>query len=75
MTFKKMCETYINYEFSEDTWNMFYMMRCHNLITDEQWTRFYNKFKDISLDDAGNGVDSEGKIVYKRDKDGFLTAL
>ena len=75
MSVKAMIETYINFELSENTWEMFYNMNCHNLISYDTWTAFYNKCKGWVLTDNGDAVidtDNEDKIIYKRDKDGFL---
>lgn len=75
MSVKAMVETYINFELSEDTWEMFYNMRSHNLISEDTWTAFYNKCKGWFLTDNGDAVidtNNDEKIIYKRDSDGFL---
>lgn len=75
MSVKAMAETYINFELSNETWEMFYNMTCHNLISYDTWTAFYEKCKGWVLTDNGEAVidtDNENKIIYKRDNDGFL---
>ena len=74
MTVKSMIETYVNFELSEDTWNMFYQMASHNLISFETWEKFFVKCKSWVLSDDGDAIiDYEtNMIVYKRDESGFL---
>ena len=70
-----MIETYVDFELSEDTWNMFYQMAVHGLISSETWNKFFMKCKGWVLSDNGNAVidsDNNDMIVYKRDKFGFL---
>lgn len=71
---KSMVETYVNFELSEDTWNMFYKMACHDLISSETWNKFFMKCKGWVISDDGNSViDSDNDmIVYKRDDSGYL---
>lgn len=75
MSVKAMVETYINFELSDETWEMFYNMHCHNLISYDTWTAFYKKCKGWVLTDNGDAVvdmDNDNKVIYKRDNDGFL---
>ena len=75
MSFKSMVETYVNFELSEDTWNMFYQMAAHDLISSETWNKFFIKCKGWVISDNGDSVidsDNNDMIVYKRDDSGFL---
>ena len=72
---KAMIETYVNFEISEETWQMFYNMRCHNLISYDTWSAFYNKCKGWAMADSGNAVidtDNNDKVIYIRDSEGYL---
>lgn len=78
MSVKKMVETYVRFECSEETWNMMYMMQCHDLISYDNWTKFYNKCKGWYVTEDGTGIrDSENNdnLVYARDAEGFFTAV
>ena len=75
MSVKAMIETYVNFEISEHTWEMFYNMRCHNLISDDTWTAFYNKCKGWVMADSGDAVidtANNDKVIYIRDDLGYL---
>ena len=75
MNVKSMIETYVNFELSEDTWNMFLQMANHDLISYETWTKFFMKCKGWVLSDDGDAVIDFGNndmIVYKRNELGFL---
>lgn len=75
MSVKSMIETYVNFELSEDTWNMFHQMAIHNLISYEIWNKFFLKCKGWVMSDDGDAVidsDNNDMIVYKRDETGFL---
>ena len=75
MSVKQLVETYIKFELSENTWEMFYNMSCHNLISYNTWTAFYNKCKGWVLTDNGDAIidtNNDDKIIYKRDNNGFL---
>ena len=72
---RSMIETYVNFELSEDTWNMFYQMYMHNLIPFETWRQFFTKCRGWVLSDDGDAIidsDNNDMIVYKRDEMGFL---
>ena len=73
MSVKKMVETYVQFECSEETWNMLYMMCCHGLISDDNWKKFYDKCKGWYITDTGiHDSESNDKLVYARDTDGYL---
>ena len=75
MSVKAMIETYVNFELSEETWEMFINMRCHYLISYDTWMAFCNKCKGWAMADSGDAVidtDNNDKIVYIRDSEGFL---
>lgn len=74
MSVKSMIETYVNFELSEDTWDMFYQMACHDLISSETWEKFFFKCKSLVMSDDGNAIidyDND-MIVYKRDDSGYF---
>lgn len=70
-----MIETYVSYGLDEETWEMFYKMRCHNLISNDVWGRFNNTCKgwQFGPDNGLTIIDSEnnGKIIYITDENGF----
>ena len=74
MSVNSMIETYVNFELSEDTWEMFYQMYCHNLIPFETWSKFFTKCKGWVMSDDGDAIIDydNNMIVYKRDESGFL---
>ena len=75
MSVKSMIETYVKFELSEDTWNMFLQMANHDLISYETWTNFFMKCKGWVLSDNGDAVidfDNNDMIVYKRNEYGQL---
>ena len=76
MSAKKMVETYVSYECSNETWKMFYLMRCHNLISEDNWDKFTRKCKGWYVDEDGiRDMDDDDKLVYDRDADGFLNLI
>lgn len=72
ITAKKMEEVYIEYGLDGDVWSMFYRMTLTKLITDKTWSEFSERCRGWTMDDNGNVVDIDEKVIYKRDKDGFL---
>ena len=75
MTVKSMIETYVKFELSEDTWNMFLQMAIHELISYETLTKFFMKCKGWVLSNDGNEIidfDNNDMIVYKRDEFGHF---
>ena len=75
MSVKAMIETYVNFELDEDTWEMFYNMKFHNLISYDTWEAFYNKCKGWVMDDSGDAVidtANNDKVIYIRDSEGYL---
>lgn len=75
MTVQSMIETYVKFELSEDTWNMFLEMANHDLISYETWTKFFMKCKGWVLSYNGDSVidfDNNDMIVYKRNEFGVL---
>ena len=76
MSVKKMVETYVRYECSNQTWKMFYLMRCHNLISEDSWDKFTRKCKGWYVDEDGiRDMDDDDKLVYTRDADGYLNPI
>lgn len=73
MSVKAMIELYLRYNIDENTWDMLYQMRCHELISYENWKKFYETCKDWAFDESGdNVVDAEGNELYHYGEDGFL---
>ena len=75
ISLKSMIETYVNFELSQDTWDMFYKMAAHDLISSETWNKFFITCKGWGISDNGDSVidsDNDDMIVYKRDELGFL---
>lgn len=76
MSVKKMIELYVKYELSEDTWNMMREMRYHDLISYDNWMKFYETCKDwVFSEDGDQIVDSYGKIYYFRDSQGYMVKV
>lgn len=77
MSVKSMIETYVNFELSEDTWNMFYQMACHDLISSETWGKFFFKCKSWAFSDDGDAIIDydNNMMVYKRDDSGYLVKV
>lgn len=73
MSVKKMIELYVTYELDETTWTMLYQMTCHGLITRSNWEKFYETCADWQFSFDGNDIeDKDGKIIYTRDRNGFM---
>ena len=76
MSVKKMIETYVSYECSNETWIMFYQMRLHNLISSDNWDKFTSKCKGWYVDEDGiRDMEDDDKLVYVRDANGFLNPI
>lgn len=75
LTAKSMVEMYVNYGLSSDTWKMFYDMTCHDLISNENWTKFCEICNGLQYDSVDGrtiiDTDNGDKVVYKMDNDGF----
>lgn len=72
MSVKKMVELYVNYGLTSHTWDMLYSMMCHNLITYDNWLKFYNKCRDWYYnEDKSAIIDGDGKYVYIKDENGI----
>lgn len=64
---KSMIETYVRYGLDGTTWEMFYDMACHNLITQDAWIEFTNICSGWVFDDKGfNIIDTNDncKVIY-----------
>lgn len=74
MSLKKMIEIYVEYGVDNATWEMFHKMACHGIISQDTWSKFYNKCHAWYFDEEVNGiVDSETEIVhYLYDDKGHL---
>ena len=73
MSVKKMIELYVTYELSEETWNMMREMTFHGLISNDNWHKFLEICKDWRMDDEMAAIiDSNNKVFYKRDEQGYL---
>lgn len=73
MSVKKMIELYITYELSNTTWDMMREMSYHGLISRDNWTKFFDICHDWCFDDDENAVvNCDGKILYRRDEQGYL---
>lgn len=72
---EKMIATYVNYGLEESTWKMFHEMACHNLITNETWTKFYEICKGYTFDNVDGttiiDISNNDKVVYKLDSNGY----
>ena len=76
MSVKKMIETYVRYECSNETWIMFYQMRLHDLISDDNWDKFTRKCKGWYVDESGiRDSENNDELVYVRDARGFLNLI
>lgn len=78
ISLKSMIEIYVDFDIGEDTWEMFYQMATHNLISSETWNKFFMTCKGWVLSDDGDSVidtDNNDMIVYKRDDSGFLVKV
>ena len=70
MSVNTMIDLYVRYGLAEETWYMLRNMAMHNLISQDNWTKFYETcvswecYGDVILDDDGN-------VVYRIDEDGF----
>ena len=76
MSVKKMIELYVNYGLDQDTWEMLYEMRCHDLISYDNWMKFADTCKGWEFNPDDNGLtiidtDKDNKVVYKQDENGF----
>lgn len=76
ITVKRMIETYVAYGLSEDTWKMFYNMYCHNLITNDDWNKFFNTCRGLQFDNDDNftiiDTDNNDIVVYEADEYGMF---
>ena len=71
---KSMIVTYIRYGLDDRTWEMFYNMRCHDLITYDDWMKFAETCSGFSFsEDARTIIDiNKGdKVLYTLDEQGF----
>ena len=71
---KKMEETYVTYGLDNETWEMFYRMRNHDLIDHETWNKFYDKCHGYTYGDEMNTtiVNQYGVVVYRMDEQGYF---
>lgn len=73
MSVKKMIDLYVEYGLSEVTWHMMYEMTCHNLISRDNWTKFYNKCHGWYFHEESNTIkDENDNTVYVYDDNGNL---
>ena len=76
MSVKAMVELYLLHSLDEHTWNMLLQMSQHELISYENWKKFYETCKDWVFDESGdNVVDAEGNKLYHYDENGFLVKV
>ena len=71
----RMIETYVANSLSDETWRMFYMMYCHNLITGGDWDRFFNTCRGWQFDNEGFAIidsDDNDAVVYEADEYGIF---
>lgn len=75
MNVKYMIDTYVEYGLDCKTWEMFYNMRCHNLISDNDWMKFANTCSGWAYDDNDGltiiDANDDCKVVYRADEQGF----
>lgn len=71
---KSMEETYVTYGLDETTWNMFYNMSCHGLISQETWYKFYDQCHGYTYGDDSQTtiVNQHGVTVYRMDDQGYM---
>lgn len=69
-----MIDLYLNYGIEEDTWNMLHKMACHDLISRDNWIKFFETCKDWTWSEDGNSIieGSTGKILYYYDENGNI---
>lgn len=73
---KKMIETYITYGLDKATWNMFYEMRCHDLVSYEAYDKFYDTCVDMRYnEDETQILDANGNILYQIDEQGYMVKV
>ena len=73
MSLRAMIELYLRYNLDEHTWNMLRQMSQHELISYENWKKFYETCKGWAFDESGDHVvDAEGNKLYHYDENGFL---
>lgn len=76
MSVKKMIELYVTYELSETTWDMLREMSYHQLISYDNWMKFFDTCKDWTFSEDGDQiVDSYGRIYYTRNADGYMVKV
>lgn len=75
MSAKKMIETYVRFGLDEATWNMFYQMRNHDLISYDAWVKFCETCKGYELagelEDTIIDTANNNKVMYVIDENGF----
>ena len=69
MNARKMERIYVEYGLDVDTWDMFYKMRLHGLISETIWELFYKRCGDLAYGEVnGTIIHSEtGKVAYTQD--------
>ena len=73
MSAESMIETYVRDSLDKTTWEMFYNMACHNLISYDDWIKFANVCGGWRFDNKGfNIIDTndECKVIYNLDDRG-----
>lgn len=78
MTLKKMVALYLDYEISDDTYEMFRQMALHGLIKQDMWDRFWRLVKSWAwVDDIEYVIgdvhpDGSYTVIARRNADGRM---
>ena len=77
MSVKAMIDLYIRYNLSEETWEMMYNMTLHGLISDENWSKFFNTCKGWHFigEDETEVADENEKVIFRYDEIGCLARV
>lgn len=72
MNAKEMERIYIAYGLDDDTWNMFYNMRLHGIISEKTWELFYKRCQDLEFGEVLGTIIhfGTGKVAYTQDFEG-----
>lgn len=71
-----MVELYVQYDLSDETWNMLRNMALHGILSMEKWEKFFDKCKDWRMDEEKMLViDGNENVIYRRDDQGFMVKV
>lgn len=71
ISLNEMIKMYIQRNLDFNTFDMFYQMAEHELISSALWNTFYDECASLEIDDEGkNIVYPSGEVVYAQDGNG-----